>query len=370
MIKKKNSCGLLISIVVIALLILGIWFVSTIPGRIERMVERSYTYGRSDGTKSFSSDSKLVGFVNYSPDKVQCLTLSTEQLQSYHLRYSELTSCFSFSPDLKLLAVGLTGYGKSDHEILLYQVYGTKLLKRFVIPEYMALDCIFSPDGRWLIAGDEVGIIRIWQVADGKLVKELKGPRGETFILKFLSDVNKLAWVSSDGTVAVWQIPDGKLINKMRGGYPILSDALFTPDGQQVVLVTETGIGSWRKNEVNLWRISDGKLIRNIASSYDRGLRMALSTDGLILAKPIPMQLGKDEYIKFRLERLSDGTLIRELQGHCYDATPIFAPNGQQFAAISSNPNGMFYLWRISDGKLMSVYDISTGKKVKFKTMR
>ena len=39
-----------------------------------------------------------------------------------------------------------------------------------------------TPDGRWLMAGDDRGVVRVWEVRTGKMVKEIVGVRGRSLM--------------------------------------------------------------------------------------------------------------------------------------------------------------------------------------------
>ncbi|MFE8599059.1 WD40 repeat domain-containing protein [Archangium violaceum] len=46
----------------------------------------------------------------------------------------------------------------------------------------------FSPDGQWLAAVIEIGVVRVWRVADGKLRHTLKGPATPVSLVEFTPD--------------------------------------------------------------------------------------------------------------------------------------------------------------------------------------
>jgi len=115
-----------------------------------------------------------------------------------------------FSPDGKILAVG--GFGQKTGfslwhvpdgdliRVLEYQWNVTMMRGNY--PTAVA----FSPDGKIVAAGDGFGVIRIWRMEDGTLIKELNNHFYKILWLSFSADGMRLASSSADGTVRIWGI--------------------------------------------------------------------------------------------------------------------------------------------------------------------
>jgi WD40 repeat protein len=130
------------------------------------------------------------------------------QLKKMHL------AAAAYSPDGKLLALGRGGEvdGANGKVFLFDPATGKKLRELTPGHQYGATDLAFHPDGKHLASSGRDTLIRIWSVADGKLVKELGKARGGQFkdwihALSFSPDGRRLAAADMAGAVQVWSFP-------------------------------------------------------------------------------------------------------------------------------------------------------------------
>jgi WD40 repeat protein len=122
----------------------------------------------------------------------------------------------AFALDGKLLAVGPGGEADVDGNVtpgrpmLIDPANGTKV--RDLTPGHHmgATDVVFHPDGKHLATGGRDMTIRIWQAADGKLVKELKPRNGQSrdwiHSVSFSADGKWLAAADMAGQVLVYAL--------------------------------------------------------------------------------------------------------------------------------------------------------------------
>jgi WD40 repeat protein len=66
--------------------------------------------------------------------------------------------------------------------------------------------CAVSPDGRLLVSGGEDGILRVWDPASGKEVRQLRGHQGSIVSVAFAPDGKRLLSSSADTTVLLWDL--------------------------------------------------------------------------------------------------------------------------------------------------------------------
>ena len=115
----------------------------------------------------------------------------------------------AYSLDGKVLAIGRGG--EADGKVfLLDPVTGKKERELSPVHQYGITDLAFHPDGRHIATTGRDTVVRIWNVADGKLVKELGKPRGGQFkdwfhALSFSPDGTRIAAADMAGFVHIWQ---------------------------------------------------------------------------------------------------------------------------------------------------------------------
>ena len=126
----------------------------------------------------------------------------------------EYQSAAAFSRDGKLAAVGRGGEanGPSGTVVLLDPATGKKV--HDLKPGHLdgLTDLAFHPDGKHLASTGRDTLVRLWSLADGKLVKELGKPRGGQskdwiHALSFSPDGHLLAAADMGGAVQVWTLP-------------------------------------------------------------------------------------------------------------------------------------------------------------------
>ena len=132
----------------------------------------------------------------------------------------------------------------------------------------------FSPNGRFLAAGDDEGTVKIWDVQRTTLVTELEGDTVRVDALVFSPDGSTLASAGYHGLIKLWNISDWTLLGTLQNrGTAYTLD--FFPDGE---VLASTGHAA-----VTLWSVESGEAIVPLTGHAAWVYGAALSTDGKIL---------------------------------------------------------------------------------------
>ncbi len=118
----------------------------------------------------------------------------------------------AFSADGQVLAIGRGGEadGMNGKVFLVDPATGKKQREFTPGHQYGITDLCFHPDGKHLLSSGRDTVVRVWSLADGKLVRELGKPRGGQFkdwihAIALSPDGSRLAAADMAGMVHVWE---------------------------------------------------------------------------------------------------------------------------------------------------------------------
>jgi WD40 repeat protein len=172
----------------------------------------------------------------------------------------------AFSPDEQLLAAG----GK---QVYLVNTRDRRIVQTLEHAKDSVSSLAFSSDGQLLAAASLDGVIRLWQVANGRLVRELPKQEKAILAIAFSPDNALLATAGADQTVRLWRVADGKPAQTLKGHESIVGTVAFSADGALLASGALDGA-------INLWQVSDGKLLKTLKGHTDNVLGVAFMKDG------------------------------------------------------------------------------------------
>jgi WD40 repeat protein len=170
--------------------------------------------------------------------------------------------CIAFSPGGRLLATGHWETLQAPSEVRIWDVDNRKLVRPLRGQRGRVTALAWSPDGRFLVAGDAEGVIRWLDPSVGGEVKRYEIKKdgqitsGTVTSLAFTADGNTLAASYHDHTTRLWDVRTGQnRIALQRAGGVVALDITAngrllltgTYNGELRVSETATGKGRWEE---------------------------------------------------------------------------------------------------------------------------
>lgn len=247
---------------------------------------------------------------------------------------------------------GTTAYsGGQDKTIRVWNLADGKLLRTMTQPAPITVLAL-SSDGKGLLTGGVDGWVRWLDPTDGREHAASHGHKAAVHDLAVIAASSQVASVSEDGTGRIWTLPhvaDRKtkgnaqsppsesksiVLNGHKG--PVRAVGV-TPDGQNIVTGGDDGV-------VRIWNVRDGSTTRLLAAGHTGPiLALALSPDGKLI-----LTGSADKTAKLML--LSGGNVIRTFTGHQGPVRSVaFSPFGDRLA--TADALGCMKVWETADGR-------------------
>lgn len=255
-------------------------------------------------------------------------------------------NAIAISPDGRTLVSAA-----AEAPVKLWRVADGRLMR--VLQAQPAAAVAFSRDGKALAVGTLKGDVQLWGVDDGKLLRTLEGHyHGSRFALVFSHDGTLLAVGGNDRTVHLWNHETGVLVRTLSNHPAPINALTFMPADQ--VLIASCG------TRLRVWNPQTGESLTTITES--RGYIQAIVPvpDGTFVTGGTNWSLKRwkvPEAREFTMQRLFDGSWLRTLREQLQLAEQTSHRDDIRALAISADgrmlASGGFdkvvRLWRLPD---------------------
>lgn len=278
-------------------------------------------------TVAFSPDGKMLASAG-DDFTAKLWDVATQQELVTLKGHTDWIRSVTFSPDGKILATGSrdltaklwdTATGREIATLL-----GTVAEGGTSIGAGHVLSVAFSPNGRFLVTGQEDHTIRIWDVISRKEIGRLTNHKRRITSVAFSPDGKLLASGGEDLTVRLWDFATRREINKLTGHTGEIWSVAFSPDGETLATTGDD-------RNVKLWDTATWRERANLKAHADSVRSLAFSPDGRRLATA-----SKDHTVK--LWDMATNQELITLTGHTAEVWGVaFSPDGLTLATASGD---------------------------------
>ncbi len=204
----------------------------------------------------------------------------------------------AFSPDGKMLATG-SGRASRSGEIKLWNVADGTLVREFATPHSDVVTALeFSRDGTFLASGATDRFVKVHAVADGKHVKNFEGHTGHVLGVAWQANGRRLSSAGADNAIKVWDVVTGEQQRTITGLKKEVTAMTFIAPGDEVIACSGDPT-------VRIYNAANGSTVREFPGATD----FVQS----VTAGPTWLAAGSQDG-KLRIWTISDGKLIHTLE--------------------------------------------------------
>ncbi|MEV8307171.1 NB-ARC domain-containing protein [Streptomyces flavidovirens] len=194
-------------------------------------------------------------------------------------------------------------------------------------------------------SGGEDGVVRLWNVNTGRLLRAHQAHIGWVFATALSSDGLILASAGDDGAIRLWRTDTGDPIGVLPGHNRRIRSLAFSPSGPLLLSGAEDGA-------VHVWDVDRLMLVRSMRTVGTPVWSVAIGGD----SQSLVAVAGEDEFV--RLFDLRTGRLLDERAVHRdWVRSVAFAPGSSLLASGSGDRS--ITVWDAADGQLALVRRIA-----------
>lgn len=366
----------------------GVWLFDSATGQQRRFLEGQIGYVMG---VAFAPDGLTIT-TGSSDGMLRTFSVETGLLLNTRMSGSGPIYALALSPDGQTAYAGTMGI-MSDTVARIDLATDAPAQLFFASRTLPARAVAVSPDGRWVVAGSDDGMVRTWDAETGEPALTLAGHSAPIYSVAFTPDGQTIVSSGEDSDLRLWDVNSGQLKATFSGHSAPIRSVAVSSDGRRVV----TGSND---NTVRVWDIETGDSIHVLQGHIGPVVSVALGVDdtvilagtmggwlyrwdaatGILLDEQNPfsnspgsiwtLEFLPDSHLlalgmadtTLQIWNLDTRTMQRVMVGHLGGVHALaIAPDGQSILSAAYRYTGLdntLRLWNIASGELIDQIEV------------
>ena len=217
-----------------------------------------------------------------------------------------------------------------------------------------------SADGRTMLTSSDDGLVRLWDVESGELLREYEGATDLVQPIAFSPDERTALGGTGDGEAILWDVATGEVIRRLTANQNDIRAIAFMPDGRHALTGEDPGL---LPGEMILWDLATGDIIRRYGADLGDGIEnvrsIAIDPEGRRALVGYGKTMAAADYSAI-LYDIESGDMIRALDGANRSINDVaISPDGR--LGYGASASGTVFVWDLDTGETLRNLDGHNG---------
>ncbi|SOV05612.1 related to UTP15 - nucleolar protein, component of the small subunit processome [Ustilago sp. UG-2017a] len=120
--------------------------------------------------------------------------------------------------------------------VQIYSMRNSRVSKTISRFKDVARSANFRSDGRLMVAGDDSGLIQLFDTTSRAILRSLRGHSNPVHVTRFSPNGTEIMSASDDRTVRLWDVPEQKAVHVFEGHEDYVRSAVFSMDNPALMM--------------------------------------------------------------------------------------------------------------------------------------